>query len=104
MHEQEWLIINVGGGCNETNILLYRGVMKQQGLMCQGNYANNLLVYYGHDKCCTRSLPSSRLQFSRVAHEDVNGHGLSKFTHWGWQQTSTSFFKALPKRLQVSVA
>jgi hypothetical protein len=45
-----------------------------------------------------KELASSLLQFSWVAHEDVNGHGLSKFTHWGWQQTSTSFFKALPKK------
>ncbi len=41
MHKQKWLIINVGGGRNEANILLYRGVMKQQGLMCQGTHANN---------------------------------------------------------------
>ncbi len=97
MHEQKWIIIK-GGGCNEANILLYRGVMKHQGLMCQGSHANNLFVYYGHHKCCTRRLPSSLLQFSRVAHEDVNGHGLSIFTHWGWQQTSTSFFKSIAKK------
>ncbi|KAH8970073.1 hypothetical protein BDL97_02G068500 [Sphagnum fallax] len=52
---------------------------------------------YGHHKFCTRSLPSSLLQFSRGCHADVNGDGLSKYTHWGWQKPSKSFFTALPE-------
>ncbi|CAK9222254.1 unnamed protein product [Sphagnum troendelagicum] len=52
---------------------------------------------YGHHKYCTRSLSSSLLQLSRGGHAGVHGYGLSKYTCWGWQKPSKSFFTALPE-------
>ncbi len=94
MWEQKWSIIIVGG-CSEVDI------PQQRSYATPGSHVSRISCQpfgcYGHHKFCTRSLPSSLLQFSRGCHADVNGDGLSKYTHWGWQKPSKSFFTALPE-------
>jgi len=94
MQEQKWSIIIVGG-CSELDI------PQQRSYATPGSHLSRIACQpfgcYGHHKFCTRSLPSSLLQFSRGCHADVNGDGLSKYTHWGWQKPSKSFFTALPE-------
>jgi len=79
-----------------SSILLCRGVMQHQGLVCQGSHAS-LLVAMGTTNIAQRSLSSSLLQLSRGGNAGVHGYGLSKYTCWGWQKTSKSFFTALPE-------
>ncbi|CAK9271172.1 unnamed protein product [Sphagnum jensenii] len=67
-----------------------------QGLVCQGSHAS-LSVAMGTTNIAQRSLSSSLLQLSRGGNAGVHGYGLSKYTCWGWQKTSKSFFTALPE-------
>jgi hypothetical protein len=94
MWEQKWSIINVGG-CSKLNIALQRCHATPGS--CVSRISCQPFGCYGHHKYCTRSLSSSLLQLSRGGHAGVHGYGLSKYTCWGWQKTSKSFFTALPE-------
>jgi hypothetical protein len=94
MWKQKWSIIIVGG-CREVDIAL------QRSYATPGSHVSRISCQpfgcYQHHKFCARSLPPSLLLFGRGCHAGVNGYGLCKYIHWGWQKTSKSFFTALPE-------